>query len=89
MTKLLMSKENPNGWKLEELLGKIRRELIEKNKLIQDDECQVSKIIQSNNKEIINSLADCIIMQNHSMEALDTLGENKGPLGEPRVGKNK
>ena len=86
MSRLLMSRDNPDGWKLEELLGTIRRELVEKNKLIQDDECQVSKIVQSNNREIINSLADCIIMQNHSMEALDTLGENQGVTGKPRIG---
>lgn len=81
-----MSRDNPDGWKLEELLNQIRFELSEKNKLIQDDGCQVSKIVRANNIDIIELLFDCVTMQKESMDALDTLGEKQGATDKPRIG---
>ena len=83
---ILMSRDNPYGWKLEELLEKVRNELIEKNRLLEGDTCKVSDRIVRNNDFIISNLKECVIIQKETMEVLDTLGENQGPLGKPRVG---
>lgn len=89
MSNLLMSKENPNGWKLEELLAQIHRELGEKNQLLLNDDCKVSEMIQLNNHEIMYNLMDSIHLQNDTMNRLDALGENQGPTGKPRIGNTK
>lgn len=86
MQKLLMSKTNPDGWKLEELLSVIKGELQEKNELIADDKCEVSLIVQENNKKIIALLDHSVMIQNETMRQLDTLGINQGALGKPRIG---
>ena len=81
-----MSRENPDGWKLEELLEQIRFELGEKNELLRNDECVVSTKVRLNNSTIMLNLIECIALQNHTMQALDELGENQGALGKPRIG---
>lgn len=86
MSNLLMSKNNPNGWKLEELLKVIQIELNGKTQMISHDTCEVSKVIQENNNKIVGLLEHCIMIQNESMRQLDTLGENQGATGKPRIG---
>lgn len=89
---LLMSAENPDGWKLEELLQKIHDELFEKNKLLIErkrtmspKQKAVSDVVSKNNFVILNALNSSVAHQKHSMQTLDMLGDNEGPEGTPRV----
>lgn len=86
MPKVLMSKENPDGWKLEELLAKIQEELKEKNEKLVDDACPVSRILRRNNGHIVSLLEVAENIQIESMGQLDTLGTDPGPRGKSRVG---
>lgn len=85
MPKLLMSKDNPDGWKLEDLLETIKDELQEKSDRLVNDECRVSKLLRRNNSHIGALLDVAEKIQRESMEQLDTLGEDQGPTGQRRV----
>ncbi len=81
-----MSRDNHNGWKLEELLQTIIDDLNHKNSLIEHDECEVSKNVQLNNNRIIELLKYSIGVQNNTLDLLDSVGEDEGVTGKPRIG---
>jgi hypothetical protein len=85
MDKLLMSKENPNGHKLEELLAQLQDELQEKSERLIDDTCPVSRVLRRNNGYIESLLGVAERIQRESMSHLDTLGEDTGPTGASRI----
>lgn len=84
--KILMSRENPNGYKLEELLEMISDDLKVKTALIQDsdDTCPAIPPIINNNRAIVKLLAQAKNLQIDSMRELDKVGEDKGPE-QPRI----
>lgn len=85
MSNLLMSKDNPNGHKLEELLETIQEELNAKSELLTNDDCPVSQAIKRNNGYINSLLSVAESMQRDSMDLLDTLGIDPGPHSQSRV----
>jgi len=80
-----MSKENPDGHKLEELLAQIQIELKEKSQRLIYDDCPVSKVLRRNNEYIDALLGVAEKIQRESMDELDTLGADAGPAGTSRV----
>lgn len=87
MSKILMSRENPEGHKLEELLATVQSELIVKTALLEGDDCPASEAIRTNNEKIVALLQEAESLQRDTMQRLNDLGEDKGPYAEPRVGK--
>lgn len=85
-TPLLMSSENPNGWKLEELLGQLNEEILDKCKKIEGEKRPVAKQVLQNNRHIMQMLRDAATLQRQSMAFLEAIGPNEGPLGTPRIG---
>lgn len=75
---ILMSAENPNGWKLEELLEVIAEELATKTERLNPDDCPVNPDIIRNNHFIYTHLMDCASIQKHTMKLID----NNNVLGE-------
>ena len=55
--KLLIGADNPDGYKLEELLTMIEDEMIAKNRKIKDDKSAVAIMVQGNNLQIIKLLS--------------------------------
>jgi hypothetical protein len=86
-TKVLMSNTNPTGWKLEELLPQICAELREKCARIEGDPNPVAQTVLAHNHDIIRMLTQATVKQRHSMEVLDTIGPDQGPLGKARIGR--
>lgn len=87
---LLMSRANPNGYKLEELAEQLMDEVAIKNsgliKHVIDD--TVAATVFENNNKIIQLLSAIKATQLESLKALATKGLDQGPLGEPRIGDN-
>lgn len=95
-----MSKTNPKGRKLEELLEErcaelqqVRQEVQAKNDLISNDPGMVAAIVRSNNARIDNLLSDAALlideakqMQLSSIARLATIAPDPGPEGTPRIG---
>lgn len=78
VTPVLMSAENPLGWKLEELAAQLVHEMHKKCVKI-DPECLAHDswdIIHHNNMEIIERLSEIQRLQTHSMEVSDSIREN-------------
>lgn len=86
--KLLMSVDNPDGYKLEELLELIVQDINLKTKRIEDEVGGIAAIVRVNNNAIVRKLQDAIVLQKRTMAALDELGENKG-TSNPRLPTNK
>jgi hypothetical protein len=84
---VLMSPDNPNGWKLEDLLLQLTVEITGKNLKIENDHRSEAIVVHNNNNRIIEMLRDCYRLQTNSMETLAKIGPNQGPLGKPRIGE--
>ncbi|MCJ2102422.1 hypothetical protein [Methylobacterium sp. E-046] len=85
-TKVLMSADNPAGWKLEELLAQIAQDLRAKNDRLEGDASPTSKAIRINNLGIIDCLALAGVRQSDTLRRLNLLGPDQGPGGTPRIG---
>lgn len=84
--KILMSRDNPKGRKLEELLQDILDDIQVKNKVLADGEYSIDKIkIIANNTVIITCLETAIFIQERTLNLLhDMYGHNRGPK-DPRL----
>ncbi|WP_052954872.1 hypothetical protein [Microvirga vignae] len=84
---VLMSPENPTGWKLEELLGALQHEVHNKCARIARDDRPVAKAVLRNNHRIIDLLRVAMSLQEESLAALASIAPDPGPLGKPRIGE--
>ena len=83
---VLMSPENPTGWKLEDLLRELQSEVLGKcNKISADTRWQARRVLR-NNEQIVGLLAQAEALQRDSYDVLDAMAPNEGPLGKPRIG---
>ena len=82
---VLMSKDNPTGWKLEQLLVQLRIELREKIARLQKNTSLVSRRVQDNNWLMMALLEYAEKHQLDTLRLLNELGPDQGPGGTPRV----
>lgn len=85
-TPVLMSKENPDGWKLEELLAQLRLELYAKNDRIAGDSRPTAQAVRANNANMIDLLSVVEGRQRDTIARLARLAPDQGPGGTPRIG---
>lgn len=83
---VLMSRENPKGWKLESLTEKLRGEIQAKSLNIASDKSVVAQTVCNNNFIILGLLMQIEAIQRQSFVLLATLGEDEGATGKPRIG---
>lgn len=83
---VLMSPQNPTGWKLEDLLEAIREEVKGKCSKIEGDARPVARAVLRNNQQILGLLRQAEALQRDSYDRLSTMAPNQGPLGTPRIG---
>ena len=85
MTHFLVTGENPEGYKLEEILTVIRNDIIKRaTKILEDDRIQARQVLE-NNIKILNLLTECIHAAEDSTRLLDkAFGPHKD--GAPRIG---
>lgn len=83
---ILMSRTNPYGRKLEELLVQLRGEIEAKNANVVLDDSPVAQAVAEANRRIMNSLFEAEGVQRRLLAMLDCVGPDRGPLGRPRVG---
>lgn len=82
--KILMGRENPNGWKLESILEVLQEEVQAKSLQIKDSAHPQKDMIIANNNRIMDLLSDAVSIQKEAYKQLDAVAPNKGPL-EPRL----
>jgi len=85
MTQFLVTEENPTGYRLEDILTVIRKDIILRATKIIDDERPQARQVLENNIRILNMLSECINIAQDSTRILD---KAFGPHidGEPRIG---
>jgi hypothetical protein len=89
MTRFLASDTNPGGFKLEEILRAIRKDILLRCEKIVDDPASEAQLVMNNNMKILNLLSDAILIAENSSEILKhgfgpSRAEEGGP---PRVGE--
>lgn len=89
MTRYLVSDENPEGVKLEELLSGIRKDVLIRCTKIVDDTRPEAQHVLRNNTQILELLGEAI---DFAMDSTQTLDKAFGPSqaakgGPPRIGE--
>lgn len=86
MTKLLLSSENPEGWKLEDIIDEIQNDIVRRSARIVDDGRPEARAVLTNSIEIMKLLTVCSEKAHDSTRVLSALGPSQGPQGVPRIG---
>lgn len=87
MTHFLSSDQNADGHKLEDILRKIRNDIIYRATKIMDDVKPEAQHVLNNNLEILNFLAESITLAEDSTQVLDkSFGASRA--GSPRIGSD-
>ena len=85
MTKALVGPNNPDGWKLEELLDEIQNDILRRSAKIVDDARPEARAVLHNNIEIMQLLTQCSEKAHDSTRILNSLGPSGG-RGSRRIG---
>lgn len=86
MTRFLITDDNPNGSKLEDLLSEIRNEILQRATKIMDDSRPEAVHVINNNIKILNHLAESIALAEDSTNVLNKAFGQHNP-DVPRIGK--
>ena len=78
MTHFLITDENPEGHKLEDLLALIRRDIVLRATKIVDDPKPQAKQVLENNIKIMGLLSECIGIAESSTRILDKASTRTG-----------
>ncbi len=85
MTHFLATDENPNGYKLEDILTSIRQDVIKRVGKIAHDSKPLALQVLKNNLRILSLLTECIEIADSSTELLIRSFGPSNPV-EPRIG---
>ncbi len=83
-TKLLITTENPNGWRLEDILSEIQNDIVRRTQKIIGDPRPDARAVLNNNIEIMSLLSKCVERSEESTRILNSLGPHQD--GQPRIG---
>lgn len=86
MTRFLSTLDDPEGWKLEEILRQIQNDIVRRSNKIIDDTRPEARAVLQNNIEILRWLSQCIDKAENSTRILNSIGPSQGAEGEPRIG---
>ncbi|PHZ86229.1 histidine kinase [Paremcibacter congregatus] len=85
MTHFLITEDKPDGYRLEDILKIIRKDIFLRTTKIMDDDRAEAQIVMNNNVEILGLLSAAIAK---AEESTTILQKSFGPSreGEPRIG---
>lgn len=88
MTRFLVTPENPSGWRLEDILGEIQKDIVRRCSKILDDPSPVAAPVRYNNIKILGHLTECIKLAEDSTRLLNSIGPSQATAagGTPRIG---
>lgn len=89
MTRFLISEEHPEGYRLEDILQLIRREVLIRCTKIADDARPEARVVLKNNMRILSLLTEAIGAAEDSTHVLDrAFGPSAATQGgPPRIGR--
>jgi len=86
-TPILMSRSNPDGIPLEDIIDQIISDMKEKRDYIDNDRSLASQTIKNNNRDIVDLLLRIKRINEETRNLLEAIEPDPGPSGKPRVGK--
>lgn len=86
MTHFLADDKHPDGYRLEEILIALRKDLVRRSTLILDDDRPQARQVLDNDIKIMNLLSECISTAEESSRLLDH-AFGKHVAGQPRIGR--
>lgn len=84
MTHFLSTDDNPDGYKLEDILSIVRQDIIARAGIIAGDKRPEARQVLANNMHILVKLTECIDLAENSTQVLDRSFGQSGK--EPRIG---
>lgn len=87
VTRFLVTPENPTGWRLEDILSEIQKDIIRRCSKILEDPSPLAAPVRYNNVRIMGMLTECIKLAEDSSRLLNTIGPSQAANGgPPRIG---
>lgn len=86
MTHFLATDENPDGYRLEDILSMLRRDVIKRSAKIMEDERPEAKAVLENSIRVLGLLSECINIAEDSTRILEK-SFGKSIEGVPRIGE--
>lgn len=85
MTHFLVTSDNPKGYRLEDILKIIRKDIFMRTTKIMDDDRPEAQVVMDNNVKILGLLSESIASAEDSTSILE---KSFGPSrdGKPRIG---
>lgn len=84
-TTFLVTEDNPEGWKIEDILSTIQDDIFRRTQKIVGDHRDEARTVLNNSIEILGLLSQCIEKATESTKVLDrAFGPHKE--GKPRIG---
>lgn len=86
MTHFLVTEDKPDGYRLEDILKIIRKDIFLRTTKIMEDDRPEAQIVLDNNVKILGLLSEAIVLAENSTTVLQ---KSFGPSrdGRPRIGK--
>jgi len=85
MTHYLISDDNPDGFKLEDILRTLRKDVLTRCTKIADDGTDAARHVLDNNMIVLNLITEAIQVAEDSTQTLDKAFGRSTP-GHPRIG---
>jgi hypothetical protein len=85
MTHFLKTEDKPDGYRLEDILGMIRNDVLYRSTKIMEDERPEARHVLDNNIQILTLLAKAMALAEDSTRVL-TKAFGPAKAGEPRIG---
>jgi len=86
MTHFLVSDDKPDGYKLEEILMVLRKDVLTRCLKVSDDHREEALHVMQNNMKILGMLSEAIALAQNSTQVLNRAFGPSKPGGPPRVG---
>ncbi|MCA0201912.1 MAG: histidine kinase [Proteobacteria bacterium] len=87
MTHFLVTEEKPDGYKLEDILGLVRKDMLTRALKIADDTRPEAHHVMRNNMKILGLLSEAMALAEDSTRILDKAFGTNAKGGPPRIGK--
>lgn len=85
MTHFLVTEENPKGYKLEDILILVRKDILTRTLKIADDGRPEARHVMQNNMRVLGLISEAIALAEDSTEVLNR-AFGPGKEGKPRIG---
>ena len=87
MTHFLVADDKLDGYRLEDILMLIRKDMLTRALKISDDTRAEARHVMNNNMKILHLISDAILLAEDSSRVLDKAFGSNAKGGPPRIGK--